>query len=159
MLQESILQYLRPSLSYHLPLRSLFCLFLSGRLRQVLLYVCMYFHSAVGVLCKVMHDPYLSEFFKQRQIALGHSLPLGAYLLKPVQRVLKYHLLLQVFIQKFLMIKQWVLSQEKTILVHGDYKGEDHPAHLLILSIFDFQVDLKPLCYNELGSLRCNKTD
>ena len=38
MLQESILQYFRPSLSYHLSLRPLFCLFLSGRLRQVLLY-------------------------------------------------------------------------------------------------------------------------
>ena len=35
----SILQYFRPSLSYHLSLRSLFCLLLSGRLRQVLLYV------------------------------------------------------------------------------------------------------------------------
>ena len=33
----SILQYFRPSLSYHFPLRPLFCLFLSGRLRQVLL--------------------------------------------------------------------------------------------------------------------------
>ena len=31
----SILQYFRPSLSYHLSLRPLFCLFLSGRLRQV----------------------------------------------------------------------------------------------------------------------------
>ena len=38
MLQENILQYFLPSLSYHLSLRSLFCLFLSGRLRQVLLY-------------------------------------------------------------------------------------------------------------------------
>ena len=37
--KESILQYFRPSLSYHLSLRSLFCLFLSGRLSQVLLYV------------------------------------------------------------------------------------------------------------------------
>ena len=37
MLQESILQYFRPSLSYHLSLRPLFCLFLSGRLGQVLL--------------------------------------------------------------------------------------------------------------------------
>ena len=36
MLQE---QYYRPSLSYHLSLRPLFCLFLSGRLRQVLLYL------------------------------------------------------------------------------------------------------------------------
>ena len=34
----SILQYFRPSLIYHLSLRLLFFLFLSGRLRQVLLY-------------------------------------------------------------------------------------------------------------------------
>ena len=38
MLQESILQNFRPSLRYHLSLRPLFCLFLKGRLRQVLLY-------------------------------------------------------------------------------------------------------------------------
>ena len=36
---KSILQYFQPSLSCHLSLRSLFCLFLSGRLRQVLLYM------------------------------------------------------------------------------------------------------------------------
>ena len=35
----SILQYLRPSLSYHLSLISLFCHFLSGRFTQVLLYI------------------------------------------------------------------------------------------------------------------------
>ena len=34
-----ILQYFRPSFRYHLSLRSFFCLFLSGRLRQVLLYL------------------------------------------------------------------------------------------------------------------------
>ena len=34
----SILQYFRPSLSFHLSLRSLFCLFLSGRFRQALLF-------------------------------------------------------------------------------------------------------------------------
>ena len=39
MLQESILQYVRPALSYHLSLRPVFCIFLSGRLRQVLLYI------------------------------------------------------------------------------------------------------------------------
>ena len=37
MLSWSILQYFQPSLSYHLSLRPLFCLFLSGCLRQVLL--------------------------------------------------------------------------------------------------------------------------
>ena len=35
----SILQYFGPSLSYHLSLRSFFFLFLSGHLRQVLLYI------------------------------------------------------------------------------------------------------------------------
>ena len=35
----SILQYFRPSLIYHLSLRSPFCLFLSGRLTQVLLFL------------------------------------------------------------------------------------------------------------------------
>ena len=35
----SILQYFRPSLSYQLSLRSLFCLFLSGRFTPVLLYI------------------------------------------------------------------------------------------------------------------------
>ena len=34
----SILKYFRPPLCYHLSLRSLFCLFLSGYLRQVLVY-------------------------------------------------------------------------------------------------------------------------
>ena len=34
----NILQYFRPSLSYHMSLISLFCLFLSDRLRQILLY-------------------------------------------------------------------------------------------------------------------------
>lgn len=34
--------------------------------------------------------------FRERQVALGHALPLGSFLLKPVQRILKYHLLLEV---------------------------------------------------------------
>ena len=37
--QWNILKYFRSSLSYHLSLRPLFCLFLSGRLRQVPLYL------------------------------------------------------------------------------------------------------------------------
>ena len=35
----SLLQYFRPTLSYHLSLKSLFCLFLIGRFTQVLLYI------------------------------------------------------------------------------------------------------------------------
>ena len=45
MLQESILQNILPSFSYHLSLRHLFCLMLSVRLRQVLLYGIVYLSS------------------------------------------------------------------------------------------------------------------
>ena len=38
----SILQYFRPALSYKLSIRPLFCLFLSGRFTQVLLYLVIY---------------------------------------------------------------------------------------------------------------------
>ena len=48
----SILQYFRPSLSYHLSLISLFCLFLSGRLRQVLLYGLVFY-----VYCRLGSHP------------------------------------------------------------------------------------------------------
>ena len=44
---RSILQYFPPLLSYHLSLRPLFCLFLSGRFRQVLLYFAV-IHTSHG---------------------------------------------------------------------------------------------------------------
>ena len=52
MLQENTLQYCQPALSYHLSLRPLFCLFLSGRLRQVSLYnfLTMRIYSACWVI-------------------------------------------------------------------------------------------------------------
>ena len=51
----SILQYFRPSLSYHLSLTSLFCLFLSGSLRQVLLYTVLFFLSVDPVPMHGLH--------------------------------------------------------------------------------------------------------
>lgn len=53
-------------------------------------------HSSVAVLRECMKNQCLVRFFQERQMTLNHSLPLETYLLKPVQRILKYHLLLQV---------------------------------------------------------------
>ena len=58
MLQESILQYSRPSLSYHFSLRFFICLFLSGRFTQVLLYFSHFLLEifAVGTLWKHLNE-------------------------------------------------------------------------------------------------------
>ena len=61
MLQESILQYFQPPLSYHLSLRPLLRLFLSGRLGQVLpyLWLCCYMsllsNSIIHSITMIMH--------------------------------------------------------------------------------------------------------
>ncbi|KAK9394256.1 pleckstrin domain-containing family G member 2 [Crotalus adamanteus] len=56
---------------------------------------CMNYPNSVSVLRQCMEDDSLAKFFRERQATLSHSLPLETYLLKPVQRILKYHLLLQ----------------------------------------------------------------
>ncbi|XP_054455178.1 serine/arginine repetitive matrix protein 2 [Anoplopoma fimbria] len=56
---------------------------------------CMNYPNSVAVLRDCMKNKSLVRFFQERQTTLNHSLPLEAYLLKPVQRILKYHLLLQ----------------------------------------------------------------
>uniref|UniRef100_A0A8C9VC20 Pleckstrin homology and RhoGEF domain containing G1 n=1 Tax=Scleropages formosus TaxID=113540 RepID=A0A8C9VC20_SCLFO len=52
------------------------------------------FNRSVAVLTEFMRNKALAKFFRERQEFLNHSLPLSSYLLKPVQRILKYHLLL-----------------------------------------------------------------
>ncbi|NXL96069.1 PKHG1 protein, partial [Alectura lathami] len=55
---------------------------------------CTNYPRSVAMLTECMRNKTLAKFFRERQEALQHSLPLGSYLLKPVQRILKYHLLL-----------------------------------------------------------------
>ncbi|XP_056150504.1 pleckstrin homology domain-containing family G member 1 isoform X2 [Lampris incognitus] len=55
---------------------------------------CTNYPRSVAVLTECMRNKMLAKFFRERQESLRHSLPLGSYLLKPVQRILKYHLLL-----------------------------------------------------------------
>ncbi|XP_071997000.1 pleckstrin homology domain-containing family G member 1 isoform X3 [Engystomops pustulosus] len=55
---------------------------------------CTNYPRSVAVLTECMRNKILAKFLRERQDVLQHSLPLGSYLLKPVQRILKYHLLL-----------------------------------------------------------------
>ncbi|XP_041514130.1 pleckstrin homology domain-containing family G member 3 isoform X8 [Microtus oregoni] len=62
---------------------------------------CNNYPNSVAALTECMQDTQQAKFFRDRQALLQHSLPLGSYLLKPVQRILKYHLLLQEIAKHF----------------------------------------------------------
>ncbi|XP_057715875.1 pleckstrin homology domain-containing family G member 3 isoform X1 [Corythoichthys intestinalis] len=62
---------------------------------------CNNYPNSVAALTDCMRNKTLAKFFKDRQAALKRSLPLGSFLLKPVQRILKYHLLLQEIAKHF----------------------------------------------------------
>eukprot|EP00079_Xenopus_tropicalis_P012059 XP_002938639.2 PREDICTED: pleckstrin homology domain-containing family G member 2 [Xenopus tropicalis] len=62
---------------------------------------CMNYPNSVSVLRECMKSEELVQFFRERQAILSHSLPLETYLLKPVQRIMKYHLLLQELAKHF----------------------------------------------------------
>ncbi|KAM5273135.1 pleckstrin homology domain-containing family G member 3 [Ctenodactylus gundi] len=62
---------------------------------------CNNYPNSVAALTECMQDKQQARFFRDRQELLQHSLPLGSYLLKPVQRILKYHLLLQEIAKHF----------------------------------------------------------
>ncbi|XP_019122246.1 pleckstrin homology domain-containing family G member 3 isoform X4 [Larimichthys crocea] len=62
---------------------------------------CTNYPNSVAALTECMRNKTLAKFFRDRQALLKRSLPLGSYLLKPVQRILKYHLLLQEIAKHF----------------------------------------------------------
>ncbi|KAK8722438.1 hypothetical protein OTU49_012217 [Cherax quadricarinatus] len=62
---------------------------------------CTNYPRTVCVLTELMRGEASVRAFRERQLALSHTLPLGSYLLKPVQRILKYHLLLGNIVKHF----------------------------------------------------------
>ncbi|XP_060519561.1 uncharacterized protein LOC132697864 isoform X2 [Cylas formicarius] len=56
---------------------------------------CAHYPRTMEVLGNLQRDEKMAPLFREKQQLLGHALPIGSYLLKPVQRILKYHLLLQ----------------------------------------------------------------
>ncbi|TKR70471.1 hypothetical protein L596_022498 [Steinernema carpocapsae] len=62
---------------------------------------CTGYERTIARLNQMMENKLFAKAVEVQQKRLGHSLPLSSYLLKPVQRVLKYHL----FWEK--IMKQW----------------------------------------------------
>lgn len=80
-----------------------------------------------------MRNKALAKFFRERQESLRHSLPLGSYLLKPVQRILKYHLLLHV---------RQSSSNRTHTHTHRHASTGTHVFLLRILMIFGIQIQI-----------------
>lgn len=75
------------------------------------------------MLTECMRNKALAKFFRERQESLRHSLPLGSYLLKPVQRILKYHLLLHV--------RQSVPRDSSLLFLKHDKRVQAHPRRII----------------------------
>ncbi|KAM7368452.1 hypothetical protein PAMP_014666 [Pampus punctatissimus] len=72
------------------------CFVMKSEYFEIYTQYCTNYPNSVAALTECMRNKSLAKFFRERQASLKRSLPLGSYLLKPVQRILKYHLLLQV---------------------------------------------------------------
>lgn len=66
---------------------------------EIYTHYCTMYPQVVSTLTELMGNPISAQLLKERQNELNQSLPLGAYLLKPVQRILKYHILFQSLIK------------------------------------------------------------
>jgi len=73
-------------------------LFQREKLLQLYTYYCVNLTRSEELRETVGED---NPFFKACQEKLGHRLPLGAYLLLPMQRITKYQLLLKVDLIKY----------------------------------------------------------
>ncbi|KAM5129926.1 pleckstrin homology domain-containing family G member 3 isoform 2-T2 [Mantella aurantiaca] len=76
---------------------------------------CNNYPNSVATLTDCMRNKVLAKFFREKQEILKQPLPLGAYLLKPVQRILKYHLLLQEIAKHFDVNKEGYEVVEEAI--------------------------------------------
>uniref|UniRef100_A0A1I7XGN0 DH domain-containing protein n=1 Tax=Heterorhabditis bacteriophora TaxID=37862 RepID=A0A1I7XGN0_HETBA len=72
----------------------------AGKFEDYIIY-CTNYHRMISTLSALQQQPLVLTALCQRQKALGHALPLSAYLLKPVQRILKYHLFIENMLKHF----------------------------------------------------------
>ncbi|XP_058066305.1 uncharacterized protein LOC131215927 [Anopheles bellator] len=72
---------------------------------------CTSYPEAISLLTTLLQATHTNALLVSTQKLLKHTLPLGSYLLKPVQRILKYHLLLD-NLRKHCSHQQVVLAYE-----------------------------------------------
>eukprot|EP00117_Sycon_ciliatum_P007188 scpid55440/ scgid10404/ Pleckstrin homology domain-containing family G member 1 len=92
---------------------------------------CINYVQAMDTFNLLLKRPRAEEYFQHCQLTLGHTLPLDSFLLKPVQRILKYPLLLNSLIKQYTKfhdlseeIRQLLLSAHMTMSNLAQYINE-----------------------------------
>ncbi|XP_050680254.1 uncharacterized protein LOC126976108 isoform X2 [Leptidea sinapis] len=88
---------------------------------------CTGYPGTMERLAALASKPQSAREFRERQLGLNHPLPLASYLLKPVQRILKYHLLLQNVVKQCASSEtEYALQQMTAIAQHIDDMKRRH---------------------------------
>lgn len=105
---------------------------------------CMNYPSSLALLRELSLSPPAALWLQERQAQLHHSLPLQSFLLKPVQRILKYHLLLQELGKHWAegpgagcreMVEEAIVSMTAVAWYINDMKRkQEHAARLQVTS-------------------------
>ncbi|XP_065051691.1 uncharacterized protein LOC135681251 isoform X2 [Rhopilema esculentum] len=93
---------------------------------------CTNYPESAAFLTEILKDKEISDFFAERQKASGHTLPIDSYLMKPVQRILKYHLLFKDMAKHFRQEEdgyEIVLTAAATMTDVAEYINEVKRLH------------------------------
>jgi hypothetical protein len=129
------------------------------KFHQYTLYCTNYPRSVAVLTSYTQLKNKVADFLKTCQKALGHALPLGSYLLKPVQRILKYRLLLMDLVKHTDLstegnaILEKALSTMTSVAEHINEMKKLHEATVRVQEIQSLLTDWKGEDLTKYGRL------
>ena len=102
-------------------------------------FYCANYPNAVSLLSHlIQNNRAVFKKFQQIQAEMGHALPLGSYILKPVQRILKYHLILDEIVKHYSSFdRQNILLVHSFIFFSAKLRGDSFFLFLPLRKIFE----------------------
>ncbi|KAK9700646.1 RhoGEF domain [Popillia japonica] len=104
---------------------------------------CTNYPTTISVLTELMRNEDTAKYFKQVQMENNHDLPLGSYLLKPVQRILRYRMLLQRLSERSKLEHKHIVDMALTTMTSvADHINNMKRKHEIAVRIQEIQSQL-----------------
>ncbi|KRT81206.1 hypothetical protein AMK59_5180, partial [Oryctes borbonicus] len=104
---------------------------------------CTNYPKTISVLTELMRNEDTAKYFKQVQMEKNHDLPLGSYLLKPVQRILRYRMLLQRLSERSKLEHKYIVNLALTTMTSvADHINSMKRKHEIAVRIQEIQSQL-----------------